>query len=184
MSAAPEPSPAEPQIALRPPTVADAERLARLVIEGFERYGEFAPAGFTPPPLEPEVERLRELLGDPRVWSRLAEVDGRSAGQITMLPASIAGIAVDDGGLIHLRNLFVEPEFWGTGVARALHDAGLVEARERGFPRARLFTPAGNARARRFYEREGWTQAAEEFFEARLGLALVEYRYALREPSA
>ena len=47
----------------------------------------------------------------------------------------------------------------------------------------RLFTPAGQARARRFYEREGWVQAGAEFHEPALGLALVEYRYALASSS-
>jgi hypothetical protein len=37
----------------------------------------------------------------------------------------------------------------------------------------RLFTPADQARARRFYEREGWTLRAEPYFEAALGLDLV-----------
>ena len=46
-------------------TVADAEALARLVIDGFEEYRSFAPDGWSPPPLADEVERLHELLPDP-----------------------------------------------------------------------------------------------------------------------
>jgi predicted GNAT family N-acyltransferase len=42
----------------------------------------------------------------------------------------------------------------------------------------RLFTPEGQARARRFYEREGWVQYGEPF-EAGLGIPLVEYRREL-----
>jgi hypothetical protein len=38
--------------------------------------------------------------------------------------------------------------------------------------------PSGQARARRFYEREGW-QAAGELFDNPLGLLLVEYRRGL-----
>jgi hypothetical protein len=43
----------------------------------------------------------------------------------------------------------------------------------------RLFTPAAHARARRFYEREGWVAAGDEFHDAGPNLALVEYRRAL-----
>ena len=44
----------------------------------------------------------------------------------------------------------------------------------------RLFTPVGHGRARRFYEREGWVPAGEEFHDAGPDLVLIEYRYALR----
>jgi hypothetical protein len=57
--------------------------------------------------------------------------------------------------------------------------AGLEAARERGFARMRLFTPEGQARARRFYEREGWRVAGAAFVPPALGLALVEYRLEL-----
>ena len=40
----------------------------------------------------------------------------------------------------------------------------------------RLFTPAGHARARRFYEREGWEPRGEPTLEEPLGLELIEYR--------
>jgi hypothetical protein len=54
----------------------------------------------------------------------------------------------------------------------------LEEAARRGFPTIRLFTPVGQARARRFYEREGWEERGEPF-DAPLGLSLIEYRREL-----
>ena len=89
----------------------------------------------------------------------------------------------DDPSLAHFRNLFVRRDFWGTGVASALHSAAVDAARERGFAHMRLFTPAGQGRARRFYEREGWAQAGEEFHEPHIGLVIVEYRLPLRRPA-
>jgi GNAT superfamily N-acetyltransferase len=77
------------------------------------------------------------------------------------------------------RLLFVAQDHWGSGLAVTLHAASVEEARRRGFAEMRLFTPADHGRARRFYEREGWAQRAEPFDEPRLGMALVEYRYAL-----
>jgi hypothetical protein len=58
-------------------------------------------------------------------------------------------------------------------------DAGADEARARAFTAMRLFTPAGQARARRFYEREGWSAVGGAFLVPALGLEVVEYRYAL-----
>lgn len=75
-------------------------------------------------------------------------------------------------GLIHLRHLFVYEPWWGTGVAPQLH-ARAVEAMA-GRP-ARLFTPAPHARARRFYEREGWTLRAVSDNE-HFGMPMAEYR--------
>jgi hypothetical protein len=43
----------------------------------------------------------------------------------------------------------------------------------------RLFTPSGQKRARRFYEREGWWLARPPAFDERIGLEIAEYRRAL-----
>jgi GNAT superfamily N-acetyltransferase len=160
-------------------TTADAERLGRAVVEGVEDYPAFAPPGWTPPSLADEAEHLRGLLGDEQVWCLLAEADGEVVGQVTVLPAARAARPVDDPALAHLRNLFVRRDFRGTGLASALDAAAVEVARERGFAELRLFTPAGHARARRFYEREGWVPAGEEFHDPAPGLVLMEYRYAL-----
>ena len=60
-----------------------------------------------------------------------------------------------------------------------------MAARERGFSQMRLFTPVAQARARRFYEREGWAPAGDEFHAPGPDLVIVEYRTASRpEPMA
>jgi GNAT superfamily N-acetyltransferase len=164
-------------------TVADAEAIARLVIDGFGEYRSFAPDGWSPPPLADEVGRLHELLPDPDVWCMLAEAGGELAGQVTFMPASRHWSAVDDPGLAHLRTLFVRRERWGTGVATTLLAAATAEAGERGYEQMRLFTPARQRRARRFYEREGWSVAGEEYHDPGPDLVIVEYRRALREPA-
>jgi GNAT superfamily N-acetyltransferase len=163
-------------VSLRPATPADAEPLARGMVEGMEVYRSFAPAGWSPPPLGEEVEHTRHLLGDDRVWTLVAEAAGELVGQITILPAAIAGRPVDDPQLAHLRNLFLRPDHWGTGLARTLHDAALDEARRRGFTRIRLIVAAGYGRARRFYEREGWALDGDEVFDPVPGLVILEYR--------
>jgi GNAT superfamily N-acetyltransferase len=164
---------------LRSATVEDAESLARVVIDGFEVYRDFAPPDWEPPSLGDEIALLRELLPEESTWCRLAEVDRRVVGQVTFLPAARSSVPHDEPRLAHLRNLFVVSEYWGTGLARDLHGAAITEARGRGYARMRLFTPAAQARARRFYEREGWVQAGEEFHSPGPDLVIVEYRYRL-----
>ena len=74
----------------------------------------------------------------------------------------------------------MRPPWWGTGVATALLEAALSAAAAEGYRRMRLFTPRDQARARAFYEREGFAaHAAGRRFEEAIGLVLVEYA---REP--
>jgi GNAT superfamily N-acetyltransferase len=160
-------------------TPADAAPIARLVIDGFETYRSFTPPGWEPPAIETELGYLEHLLPDEHVWVLLAEEDGRLVGQVSILPSVRHVHPEPDPSLAHFRNLFVAQDHWGTGLATTLHAASIEEARDRGFEQMRLFTPAEHGRARRFYEREGWTQRAEPFDEPRLGMALVEYRFAL-----
>jgi GNAT superfamily N-acetyltransferase len=76
----------------------------------------------------------------------------------------------------------VRPPWWGRGVAAALLAAALEAAVAEGYRRMRLFTPREQARARAFYEREGFAATGWEAFEESIGLVLVEYAREL--PSA
>jgi GNAT superfamily N-acetyltransferase len=168
------------EYAFRAATPADAQRILAVTFEGFETYRAFAPEGWTPPSAAAELERLVTLLGEDHVWYRVAEHDGELVGHVGFIAAArMEWATVDDPGLAHFRQLFVTPAHWGTGLATRLHAAALDEARLRGFTAMRLFTPAAQERARRFYEREGWALARPPAFEERIGFEIVEYRYAL-----
>ena len=168
------------EYAFRPATSDDAERMVAVTVEGFETYRSFAPEGWTPPSASAETERLVALLGDDHVWYLVAERDGELVGHVGFLPADRLSFAqVDDPRLVHFRQLFVTRGHWGTGLARRLHAAAVDEARARGFTAMRLFTPGGQERARRFYEREGWSLARPPAFDERIGLEIAEYRRAL-----
>jgi len=52
--------------------------------------------------------------------------------------------------------LYVRPASWGLGIAAALLAAGTTWIADRGHRSARLRVVERQARARRFYEREGW----------------------------
>jgi GNAT superfamily N-acetyltransferase len=165
----------------------DVDVVIANVAAGFASYVEFAPTGWTPPDMTGQEESTAELIADQATWALLALVDGVPAGHVAFFPArrrspgeSGAGWRAREPipGLAHLWQLFVRPEWWGRGVAPLLHDAAIAEMRSQDYRRARLFTPSEHARARRFYERRGWT-AAEAEWNKFLGLELVEYRLSL-----
>ena len=166
-------------IRLRRATIADAEPLARGVIEGVEDYPSFAPPGWAAPSFEAELEHLREVLPDPDVCCLIAESEGALIGQITILPAARSGRPVEDSSLAHISNLVVRRDYWGVGLAGDLHRAALQAASAAGFKELRLFVAAGQARARRFYEREGWVPINDPFDDPTWGLTFMEYRYRL-----
>jgi GNAT superfamily N-acetyltransferase len=158
---------------------ADAEQIARTMDLGLATYREFMPEGWTPPPTEREP--VRERLADSAFWCIVAEVDGAMAGHVSVLPAVLHSSRPDpDPDLAHLGALFVREEYWGSGIAARLHAAAVEEAARQGFSTFRLFTPAAQARARRFYEREGWRAVGRPFPEEHWGgMELVEYRRPL-----
>jgi GNAT superfamily N-acetyltransferase len=159
--------------------VADADAIARVVADAFAGYRSFAPAGWEPPTAEDEIGHgVAPLLVDPDAWCVVAERDGGVVAHSAFQPARTSVEPIDQEGLAHLRALFVDRQWWGCGLAAKLHSMALEEAARRGFTAIRLFTPAGQARARRFYEREGW-QPTGEPVDSPFGLAVVEYRRPL-----
>jgi GNAT superfamily N-acetyltransferase len=164
---------------LRPAAAADAEPMVAVTTEGFATYRSFAPPDWSPPSAGVELERLQRLLADPDVWYLVGARDDEIVGHVGFLPADRALHAVRDASLAHFRQLFVRTAHWGTGLAARLHAAAIEEATARGFATMRLFTPAAQARARRFYEREGWVLARPPAFEQLIGLEMAEYRRRL-----
>jgi GNAT superfamily N-acetyltransferase len=166
----------------RPATQADAAAIAALTVASFRAYVSFAPDGWAPPAddaaseLSGELERRLGASG----WGVVAEDAGALAGVATLLPATEANRPDPDPALVHLWQLFVAEPHWGTGLAVRLHADALASAAARGFVLARLFTPAGQTRSRRFYEREGWASVAPPFFDERIGFDVIEYRRRLR----
>lgn len=160
----------------RPARPEDAEQLALTVIEGFETYRGFAPRFWGPPAEASDSATLRRRLADDRVWCHVGEQGQTMAGHAAFLPSEMSRWPGPEPALAHLWQIFVRQPFWGTGLATELLDAAVREAGARGFETMRLFTPAAHARARRFYEREGWTAAGPPIDESAFGMPLVEYR--------
>src|SRR5688500_11778397 len=97
---------------LRAATIGDAPALAAGMMAGLEDYPAFARPGWRAPTAADEEAHLRGLLADPDVWSCVAEIDGRIAGQIMLVPADRASRPAAEPGLVHLRNLFVDRAYW------------------------------------------------------------------------
>jgi GNAT superfamily N-acetyltransferase len=156
----------------------DAAALAGTTRLGFESYREWAPEGWRPPPHSLEIRSIRERLRSDTTWCAMAlDGDGEPAGHVGITHANERERPhVRIEGRAHLWMLFVRPRWWGTGLAARLHALGLEEAARQGYETIRLYTPYGAARARAFYEREGWELASRAFAEPLLGLELVEYR--------
>jgi GNAT superfamily N-acetyltransferase len=166
--------------ATRRATLDDVPVLTETQRAGFEGYAAFSPRGWTPPSHEAEAIGIRERLAQPDAWCVIAHDGDAVAGHVGFLGArALRGERELVAGLAHLWGLFVREPYWGSGLAPRLLAMAVAEASARGHRAMRLFTPAGQARARAFYEREGWTTDGVERFEPMLGLDLVEYRRGL-----
>ena len=72
-------------------------------------------------------------------------------------------------GIGEIFALYVSREYYGTGVAQRLMEAGLEQLR--GYPEVRLWVLKENARARRFYEKCGFRPDGTEDFHDRISAA-------------
>jgi GNAT superfamily N-acetyltransferase len=164
-------------VELRPVRVDDAEAVAETVAVALESFRAWAGPGWSPPEIGFELWRYREGLARPSVWGLVAVDDGHVAGHVTFVQArEREEPQTEIPGVAHLWQLFVRPPWWGSGLAARLNGLAVEEAARRGYASMRLFTPARNARARAFYEREGWVTDGVEVYEPLLGLDIVQYR--------
>ena len=165
---------------LRPATGADADAMAETVRQGFESFREWVGPAWKPPPEVSRADGIREGLRRPSVWALIALESGRVAGHVSFAQAREREEPRPEiPGMAHLWQLFVRRPWWGTGLAARLNGLAVEAAAARGYQLMRLYTPLGHARARAFYEREGWTTDGVAIPEPLLGLDLLEYRHSL-----
>ncbi|WP_326799719.1 GNAT family N-acetyltransferase [Streptomyces sp. NBC_01808] len=137
--------------ALRPARPGDAAAVARL----WESAWRDAHLGHVSDALvamrTPESFAARAAARVPE--TAVAEVGGEIAGFVTV-------------GGDEVEQLFVAAEHRGTGVAALLLAEGERRAAARGHERVWLAVVTGNARARRFYARQGWTDEGPFDYQA------------------
>jgi len=99
-------------------------------------------------------ENWREELSDPRFAVRLGFVDGVSAAYVKVGPPSLP--FTPPGDSIELRQFYILKPWQGAGLAPAMMDWALAEARRRGATAIYLSVFTDNHRARRFYDKQGF----------------------------
>ncbi len=167
------------EVTTRVARAADAGVIAEILTEAFEGYRAWAPPGWSPPPSEGAETFLAGALSRSDVWFLLAIAHGKAVGHVALSPFTMFQQQPPPAGTVNLWQLFVRPPWQGRGVATQLMGAAVAEARRREFTRMRLWAPRDAARARRFYEREGWTTTGDTRGRALVGLPLVQYARAL-----
>jgi GNAT superfamily N-acetyltransferase len=154
----------------------DIETVIELVESEIGRYREWAPEWAPVGPTPEMRERLSPLYEDEeRAWILLALAGDEAVGVVSLSTVTGADARVPPDGTVYLWQMFARRDWQGTGLAGALLDRLLEEARRRGYERIVLWTPAGAAQARRFYEREGFELTGEEDPDSKFGLPLVQY---------
>jgi GNAT superfamily N-acetyltransferase len=162
---------------------ADAAAISAILDEAVEGYRSWAPSEWAPPVrTQADIARFADDLGRSDVWCLLALDDQRVIGHAALSLLTMEDPEPPPAGTINLWQLFVRPAWQGCGIATWLMEAAASEARQRGFTRMRLWTPQGQSRARRFYEREGWTLTGGLHEDSPFGLPLVEYTRTLDPP--
>src|SRR5215218_8422004 len=127
---------------LRPGTAGDAETVADIWHAGWHvSHPGHVPDGLT-------ARRTLEAFRD-RSPGRVADTT------VAELHGAVVGFIMVTGD--EVEQVYVDPSHFGTGVATDLLAEAERQVGAAGHPVAWLAVARGNARARRFYERQGWT---------------------------
>jgi GNAT superfamily N-acetyltransferase len=165
--------PQPPGSAIEEATAGDVDALAALHLRAaLEAYAHIFPSGAPKPVADDLARAWARELASPAATVFVAREGGVVVGGV------VASTDDRTRGMGNLRRLYVDPDRWGVGTGRALHDAAvacLTAARVR-LPS--LWVLEGNERARRMYERWGWRLVPGDRFE-HTGVAVAEVRYTL-----
>jgi GNAT superfamily N-acetyltransferase len=164
-------------VLLRPATPQDAAAIAAVHVASWQ----VAYRGLLPDALLDglDVDRRRTgwerlLTGAPRHGAVVAEDDGRITGFAHTVPARDDDA---DEGTGEVTSIYTVAEAWGSGTGRALMAAAIEQLRAAGFRSATLWVLDSNGRARRFYERAGWTVDGAVKDDDLAGTPVRELRY-------
>ena len=155
---------------IRPALPADALAVAHVHVRAWQvGYQGLLPAGYLDG-LRAEDRAARYTFGAPSGPATSVAVEGDA----------ILGFATinDD----ELSALHVDPDAWSRGIGRALIAHARAGLAARGVSRAWLWLLAGNVRAQRFYERDGWIASGETRSDVVWGAAVNEVRYVRELP--
>jgi GNAT superfamily N-acetyltransferase len=124
--------------------------------------------------LRPEDRAAHYAFEDP---SRPATLIGLVSGVILGFATIGRSQDADAEGHGELLALYVDPSAWGGGLGRSLMAAARRGLIDQGFREALLWVLVGNARAERFYRRDGWSPDGSERRTEIWGIEVNEIRY-------
>lgn len=107
--------------------------------------------------LEAECEYVRRYFERSETVIQIAVQGVEPVGVVSFEPSLARGEEGADERTAYLRLIAVDPPLWGSGLAQHLLEWAHSRMGASGFAHAYLWCAVSNARARRFYERAGWT---------------------------
>lgn len=112
--------------------------------------------------------------GDPLKPRTIVAVDGEAViGFATTMPSRDPDLPQDG----ELCALYVHPNFWNRGIGVSLVESARGHLFQCGFRAALLWVLAGNTRAERFYQIDGWVEDGHQRTETMWGVPVREIRY-------
>ena len=156
------------KIDIRQASVADAELLTELSFttfyDAFAEHPKNAPHDLADYMAKAfSLEQITAELADPNSIFLIAEIGGETAGYAKLILQSTEPDIVGEEP-VELSRLYSHQKFLGQGVGQALMDACFERAREEGCDSMWLGVWEFNPRAKRFYEKNGFTEVGSHTF--------------------
>jgi GNAT superfamily N-acetyltransferase len=138
-------------IVIEPAAQSDVSELVGLLHALFAQEQEFAPDA------ERQRRGLEMILSSPKTGRIfVAREKGETVGMINLLFTVSTALGAP---VCWLEDMVVRPDKRGAGIGSRLVTHAIGFARAHGYVRITLMTDAGNADARRFYERHGFARS-------------------------
>lgn len=158
---------------IRPMAADDVEEVSRLYVQSWQAGYKGLLPQFYLDLLSPERWQIA-FTGQP--GSFVLTEGGVIAGHSNARPAADEKMP----GWGEVQTLYVLPEFWGRGFGTALLDNSVQWLKKQGFDRIYLWALDGNVRARRLYEKYGFTPTSDTLLCQVGNVEVTDIRYVLK----
>lgn len=161
---------------LRPARSEDAMSVARVHVRSWRQaYRGLLPDDYLNQ-LRPEDRAAKYAFdyADPQEPHTIVAIeDNHITGFATTMPSREPALSSHG----ELAALYVDPSYWGRGIGAALIAAARAHLFNSGYRNAYLWILAGNTRAERFYQIDGWLPTSEHRTDTVWGITVNETRY-------